>query len=290
MLLEGSILAAVGSMLFWGFGDFFIQRETRRVGNLESLAFISIIGSLGLFPFVIPELPLLFTLQNVLLLFFISMVGFVVAMLDFEALREGKLSVVEVILEIELPITAMLGYLFFGETLSFIQLATVFLIFAGIIMISVESFSGDRRSKKRLEKGVLLAVFTAVGMGLANFLTAFGSKQVSPLMVTWMPWLVISIISLFFVHRREGFGSMLKNASRFRRLILVTGVFDTLGWLLYAVALVNNELAITTAITESYPAIGVLLGVWLNKEEILPHQYAGAALALAASVALALIV
>ncbi len=89
MFLEGSILAAFGAMLFWGFGDFFIQRETRKVGDMESLAFISAIGAIGLFPFVISELPSLFTLPNILLLSFVGMVTFITSVVDFEALKKA---------------------------------------------------------------------------------------------------------------------------------------------------------------------------------------------------------
>ncbi len=291
MFLEGSILAAFGAMLFWGFGDFFIQRETRKVGDMESLVFISSIGAIGLFPFVISELPSLFTLQNVLLLSFIGIVTFITSIIDFEALKQGKLSVVEVIIEIELPVSVILGFLFLKETLTFSQFFTIVLIFAGIIMISMRSFSGAHLAEfKKLEKGALLALLAAVWMGFMNFFVAVGSKQVSPLMVIWLPWLVIAIVSLVFIIRRNEFGKLVKNASQFRRLILVTATIDTLGWLLYATALAENELSIVTAITESYPAITVFLGVLINKEKILPHQYGGAALALASGFALATMV
>ncbi len=289
MTFEISILAAFGAMLFWGIGDFFIQRSTRKIGDTESLAFISIIGALGLFPFVLPELSTLFTIPNIALLSFIGVIGFVVAMINLEALKEGKLSVIDVILEIELPITAVLGFMFFRESISLILIAIISIIFIGIVLISVDSFSLKRNSKK-IEKGILLAVITAAGMALVNFLTAFGSKEISPLMVIWLPWVVIAIISLFFIGRREGFKRLFHNGLRFKRIILVMGVLDTLAWLSYAVALAENGLAITTAITESYPAIAIFLGVWLNREKILPHQYAGAALALIASVSLVFLV
>lgn len=289
MAFEISILAAFGAMLFWGVGDFFIQRSTRRIGDTESLAFIGIIGALGLLPFVLPELPALFTIPNIILLSFIGLVGFVVAMINLEALKEGKLSVIDVILEIELPITAVLGFMFFRESFSLILIAIISIIFIGTVLISVDSFSLKRDSKK-IEKGILLALLTAAGMAVVNFLTAYGSKEISPLMVIWLPWVVIAVISLFFIGRREGFKRLFHNGLRFKRLILVMGIIDTLAWLSYAVALAENELAITTAITESYPAIAIFLGVWLNREKILPHQYAGAALALIASVSLVFVV
>ena len=62
------------------------------------------------------------------------------------------------------------------------------------------------------------------------------------------------------------------------------GIFDMLAWLLYAFAVEGNEIALTIAITESYPAVALFLGLWLNHEKINWHQYCGAALALGASM------
>ncbi len=53
MNIEYSIILAFVAMLFGGVGDFFIQRNVRKIGNLESLAYIGIIGALGLLPFVV---------------------------------------------------------------------------------------------------------------------------------------------------------------------------------------------------------------------------------------------
>jgi len=96
MAFEISILAAFGAMLFWGIGDYFIQRSTRKIGDIESLAFIGITGALGLFPFVLPELPALLTVPNIVMLSFIGLVGFVVAMINLEALNLFMGKVVDV--------------------------------------------------------------------------------------------------------------------------------------------------------------------------------------------------
>jgi uncharacterized membrane protein len=66
------------------------------------------------------------------------------------------------------------------------------------------------------------------------------------------------------------------------------GIFDTIAWICYAYAVLDHQISIITAITESYPAIALFLGLWFNKEKILWHQYIGAALALIGSFILAL--
>ena len=289
MILELSVLAAFGAMLCWGFGDFFIQRSTRESGDIESLAFIGIIGAVLLLPFVFLELPLLFSIPNLIFLSFIGIVTLVAALLNFQALKEGKLSVIEVLFEIELPVTVILGMYFFGEMLSTPQIAAILLILAGIALISLTALS-KQHYLKRFEKGVLLAVVGAVAMAFLNFFTAAGSRMVSPVLSVWVPCVTFTIICLILIWKREGFPKFVKNAKKFKFDILGMGIFDTLAWLLFAIAVLEKELAITIAITESYPAIALLLGVFVNKEKIKPHQYLGALIALLASIALAFLV
>jgi uncharacterized membrane protein len=281
MGFELGILFAFGAMLCWGFGDFFIQRSARKIGDIEALAFIGIIGTIGLLPFVLQELPLLFSLPNLALLAFIGIVTFVFAVIDFEALKKGKLSVVEVILEFELPITAFLGFLFFQEMPSLLQMAIILLIFLGIILIAIKSFPKKSHSKI-FEKGLFLALLGAIGMAIINFLTAYGAKAVSPILAIWVPWVIFTIISLIIIWRREGLPKLVHNAKKHWGLILVMGIFDTLAWLFFATAVLKNDLAITIAITESYVAVALFLGVLINKEKIHLHQYAGVIIALLA--------
>lgn len=288
MPLGFSIIAAFGAMLCWGVGDFLIQRSTRKVGDIEALALIGIIGTILLLPFAVQDIPLLFSVENIALLSFLGIVTFFVAIIEFEALKKGKLSVIEVVMEIELPVTALLGFMFFRETLSPVQSAVILLIFIGIFLISLKSFS--KNPLKGLEKGVLLAVIGAIGMALMNFLTAAGARLISPLMAIWVPWVVFTAVSLFFIWRKEGLRNFCSNAMKFKLVVFGMGLFDTMAWLFFATALLRNELAITTAITESYPAIGIFLGTFINKEKIFIRQYAGAVLALASSFCLAFVI
>lgn len=288
MLVELSIIAAIGAMLCWGIGDFFIQRSVRKIGDVEALALIGIIGSIVLLPLAIKEIDVLFSPANIGLLIVLGVVTFVAAIFNFEALKKGKLSVIEVVLELELPITVILGILIFKESLSIVQLGVIGAIFIGILLIAFKK-KGNENIFKHLEKGVYLAILGAIGMGFVNFLTASSSKQVSPLMAIWVPWIVFTIICLVIIFKREGFTKIAKNTWKFKWIVLFMGLFDTAAWFLYAFSVVKNEIGIITAITESYPAIGLFLGVLINKEKVNWHQYLGAAIALGASFVLAFV-
>ena len=53
------ILLAFGAMISWGIGDFLIQKSTRKIGDIESLAWIGIIGSIILLPLALKDLHLI---------------------------------------------------------------------------------------------------------------------------------------------------------------------------------------------------------------------------------------
>ena len=91
------IALAFVAMLSWGFGDFWIQRATRKIGDWETLFVITIFGAVILLPFVYRDLPALFTGSAVTLLVLavLCVVLFLAAILDFEALRVGKLAIIE---------------------------------------------------------------------------------------------------------------------------------------------------------------------------------------------------
>lgn len=285
MALGFGILLAFCALFSWAFGDFLIQRSTRKVGDVQTLAIIGIVGSIGLLPFIIKDFPLLGYKENIILLASLDTLTFVDAILNFEALKEGKLSIIDVVMEIELPVTAVLSYIILKEYLTTMQLIIVASIFIGIILIATKSFS---HWKTKIEKGVWIALATAVLMGVVNFMTAVSSKKISPLMAIWFPWMIYGVISLIVIWRREGLKNFAVHVKEYKWLLLMTGIMDTAAWVFYAYATKNNNISIITAITESYPAIAMFLGLWLNKECIKWHQYAGAGLALAGSIILSL--
>lgn len=285
MAINLIIVFAFLAMLCWGFGDFFIQRSIKKVGSIESLAWIGIIGSVGLLPLVVKDLHLLQSSFNILLIVGLGIISFVSAIFDFKALKAGKLSVVDVVIEAELPITIALSFIFLKEILSTQQAIIILFILFGIVLTAIRSFSHFR---SRIEKGVLLALIAAIFFGILNVSLGFSSKLISPILVIWGSWVVYTIITLVVIVYKKGFKKFIAHGSKNKKLLLITGVIDTAAWVFYALALSKAEISIVTAITESYPAIALFLGVWINKEKVLLHQYAGAVIAIVCSILLSM--
>jgi bacterial/archaeal transporter family protein len=279
------IFLAFGALICWAVGDFLIQRSTRKVGNVETLAVIGIVGSIILIPFVIKDFYLLFDTYNIVFLSLLGTLTFVTAILQFQGLKEGKLSIIDVLMEIELPVTVILSFIFLRESLSSIQLFLIVVGLIGMILIATKSF---HHYLQRLERGAWLALASAVVMGAVNFMTGSGSKSISPLLAIWFPWVVFSILCLVVIAKRKSWKEFGHNIKSYTYLLLIMGLVDTAAWIFYAFATQNDAISIITAITECYPALAMFLGLWLNKESIRWHQYLGAFLALGGCIALAL--
>jgi drug/metabolite transporter (DMT)-like permease len=278
------LIGAFVAMVCWGIGDYCIQRSARVMGDVEALTWIGVIGAIGLLPFIIPQLGELGVRGNVALLLLLGLVTFAAAILDFEALKIGKLSVIEMVVSLELPFTILLGALFFNDIITVWQVVIILILMWGVALTALT----PAKIHFRWEKGIFLALATAILMALVNFLTALSAKEITPLLAVWVPWVIFTIICLVIIWKRNGTRTFFSHARHHTKLIVIMGVFDTVAWIAYAYATSNGELGIITAITESYPAIALALGVWLNKEKIQEHQYLGAGLALVASFLLAM--
>ena len=59
-----------------------------------------------------------------------------------------------------------------------------------------------------------------------------------------------------------------------------------LGWVAFALATTTIATSIVTAVSESYIVLGVILGIFVNREKLKRHQVVGVALALGGIIAL----
>jgi len=85
-----------------------------------------------LLPFVIGDLRSLTAAQDIALLTALGRSRSSSRCANFEAPRKEKISVVDTVLTLELPLTVMLGMLFFSERISFWQLATIVVLMWGV--------------------------------------------------------------------------------------------------------------------------------------------------------------
>lgn len=285
--MDYAIIFAFGAMVFWGLGDFLIQRAIYRFGRIETLFIITAASSLLLIPFIIPTFYKISPLEW-LSLFILGLVVFAGSHIHFLALEKGKLAVVEMIVGLELPLTIFLGIIVLGEAMTPLFFILAALVFIGIVLVSV-NFT-NLKAKNFLEKGALLAVMAAFLLAVMNFLTAVSSQDLSSFEVIAWPWFVVFLISGTLLFKKNRLVTLAKELVPAWKLVFFVIVIDIAAWLFYASALAGQDLSVITAITGSYIVIAFILGIVVNREVVSRWQVLGAALALTASVSIALLV
>lgn len=275
------ILFALLALFSWSIGDFSVQRAVRVFGDFKTLLYIGVIGVLSLLPFVYKEVvPLFLSTRGLVILTLAGVVIFFAALFDFEALKRGKLSVVEPILALELPITIGLSLFFWHESLSAVQYILAGTTFAGILLV-VSSKAGKGDTKHIWEKGVILAGAGSVIMGLVNFLVGVSSQTTSPLLTIWYTNLVFSFLCLIYLILKKDLKSIPGDIREKPRELLMVGIFDNAAWIFFAFATFYISISLATTISESYVALAALLGLWVNKEKLERHQLWGVAITVA---------
>lgn len=289
MGMELGVLSALGALLCWGFGDFFIQKTTRKIGDWETLFIICLFGTIILTPTVFSSLPELFSFSNkgLWVLCGASAIYFVTSLVNFEALKDGKIAIVEPVLSLEVPLSAFFAFLFMNERLAWPELALISIIMTGIVMVSLQSAGLSRRTI--VEKGVVVALFAAFLMGFQNVSIGAASRVTTPFLAIWFGNVFITVACATYLLVKRNVSDVCTDFVRHPNLVCAIGTLDNLAWIFFALAMKLAPVAIAVALSESYIAIGVLLGVLVNKELLASHQKIGIGVTILGAVLLATI-
>jgi len=267
-MINLGVMFALIAMFAWGFGDFFIQKNTRRLGVWTTLFVVASFGFLVLTPFAVGNIHGLFT-TGLWLFLSAGVVYFVASFLDLEALRRGKLDVVEPIWALEIVSSGLLALLVLKEAITSLQLLFIIILVVSLVLLSFKKF---RFHNLILENGVFVAFFAALIMGVANFLIGVGSRALDPVTIKWGLDFFLAFLSLFFIISTGERKLFFKHIMNNKKPLLLMSLFDNVAWLAFGFAMVLAPISIAVAISESYIIIAVLLGLFINKEKLRKHQ------------------
>jgi drug/metabolite transporter (DMT)-like permease len=287
--LSLGVISAFCALIGWGFGDFFIQRATRVVGIQKSLFIICIATFVVLLPFIADELPNLAPMDH-LRLVLLGTVMFVFAVILFAAFRVGKISVVEAVVAVELPLTVAYSVIVGGEHFPFVQTVLIACISVGILLTAAERLEHLHYHKRILEKGAGLAFMAAGGSALVNYYVGDLSRDTSPLLTIWYTHTFIALLSGAYLFYNGGLWSLKRDLIRHPVPLIGQTFFDNFGWVTYAAATTLLPISIAASISESYIILAAMLGYLVNKERLNSHQKVGIVVTLISVVLLTALV
>lgn len=280
------ILFAVGALFAWGVGDFLIQRSIWSMGLWIALFYITAFGSIVLFPFVYKDLGVIADHRTFFLFFGASIVLFFAAYFEFESLRVGKISIIEPVYCIEIPIATILASFVLREFMTLWQTIFTAVLLCGIVLVSIRS--KESLKNIRWEKGVRYALLGASGMGAVDFFFGLNSRIANPLLINWFADVFLTVASLFFIFARSQQYKIFEGWRENKRLILGVSLLDKLAWVSFSYSMLYIPIGVATGISQSYVALTATLGIILNRERLKNHQLAGLTLAIIGVILLSL--
>lgn len=287
MSISVGIGLAFVAMLCWGFGDFFIQKSARKIGDIEALFFITLFGAVVLLPFVWRNLPAFLNApgSTLLVVGLLCVTLFAAAVFDFEALRVGKLSVVEPIWSFEVPVAAFLAYFILFEEIGWLKIILIVLLLLGLALVSFKNKFQLR--KLILERGTFIALLGAILMGAANFFMGWSARLADPIMANFVSDVFIALVCGLFLFFSGRISKSVKDILNNRAILLPMSIADKAAWVAFAFAMSLAPIAVATALSESYIIVAVALGLVINREKLCPHQKFGLVVSILAALALA---
>jgi drug/metabolite transporter (DMT)-like permease len=173
-----AILAGLAGMLGWGFADFFAKKTIDQIGDVASLTWGHIFGTISLIlvgvylfvaqghAFVLPS-----GLLTWLGLAFFGVLQAIVYLLVYRGFGKGQLALLNPIFASYSGVVALVSFIFLGEVLHMGAGISLIIIFLGILLLNLdmEAFRGGRINFlqvpgfKEVATAAVLAAFWTIG-------------------------------------------------------------------------------------------------------------------------------
>lgn len=284
MPLEG-VLWGAAAMLSWGVGDFISRSIAFRIGGLNTSLLIQAIGI---------ALPLSFVAAAYLNGSAPSVDWGAVAlwaplsaaslgggyMSFYTGMHRGSVSVVSSASSAWLAVTVVAAVVLFGEQVSVGQGLLLAMVLAGILTLSMQPTTRTGGSS-----GILYGLGAMLGLGTALAFLDQVTEAAGPMLAVLLVRTLSLIPTLALITARKERLHLPKGGTGLL-LLGVAGLLDASGFISYNIGVDAAPIALVAPVASAHPVATVALAVILIRERPRPLQWAGAALTVAAVVAL----
>jgi drug/metabolite transporter (DMT)-like permease len=263
-----AVLGGLGAALCWTVTGVFGQRASRRIGELSTFAWASMIGfGIVVIPALIAILsstPSQRTLVALALSGVLNVVGLVA---QFSALRRGPVSVVVPISSAEGAIAAILAAAT-GSPLPTGGWVALAILFSGVLITAGSQWSAEGSTAQL--KPVGLAVIAALCFGTGLFFQGRGGQHAALSLAVVPPSLMGTLlVALPMVSRRR-----LTSPGGSSGWLAGVAIAEILGFVCYVVG-ARHSVPIAAVLSAQYATLSVLVGVTALRERMAPAQVIG---------------
>lgn len=273
-----SIIYGLAAAAGWGVADLFAAALSKRLGVVYTATGVHVTSCLAATVYFIwvHELGLL-SVANWLELAGLSVLGMLMYIAFYSALRVGPVALISPIVAAYAVVVIALSLMFAGETLNLIQILGAVGTIGGIVTLSFEPgvfLNKGRNNGRIIGIGIALAIVTALGIGIWQYGVGILSRDVG----WFLPVYVSRMMTLGLLIPM----SIILRQWRLRALtiplvlgVIITGIVETGGFFAFARGSEVGAISIVAAASVAYPIIPMLGGIAIFGEHLARHQWIG---------------
>lgn len=278
-------IAALATAFCWTVMGLFFESAGKRVGSL-AVNFIRLVFGfifISIFTYFTRgyAFPLDATAHSWTWLGISGAIGFFLGDLFlFQAYIEIGTRITLLIMAASPPITALLGYIFLKEDISFMGIIGMIITLFGISIAILSRDTGERKFKLNHSiKGISFALIGAIGQAVGSILSKVGMGDYSPFAATQIRIIAgfVSFIVLFLFLNRWG---DLKEAVKDKKAMILIGLGSIFGPFvgvsLQLISLQYTTAGISATIIAIMPIIIIPFSIIIYKEKIKAKEMLGA--------------
>lgn len=279
------LLFGIAAMLGWGVADFLARLTVDRIGTYRSVV-VTQLGGIFLLLFLAGA-PASFESWFIPLFLVLGVMWALSILAFYKGMEVGKLSIVSPLASSWAMVAVVLSIVFFGESLSLPQIGAIAIVFAGIVLCSVNPKELAHARPGSLVKGAKYGIATMVLWGIV--LTAV--KITFPALGEITPIILIKIVA---VAALLGYAPLKRVKWDIKwgsvwKLLLGVAVLDAAAFAAYSYGIAGGQVSLVAPVSSAFPALTLLLARVFLKERLEGSQLLGVFGIIAGLVLLALV-
>ena len=271
-----AVLGGLGAALSFGISTLSYSRAMRMLSPFAVLGWVMLVGLVLVLPAVVLfGLPVAFTGDNLVWLTLVGIGNVGGLLLEFVALRLGKVGIVATIASTEGAIAAVFAVIA-GEPLSVAVAGALAVVAIGVALTTIVPGEVESLEAPNTRRAALLASGAALLFGLGLFATGRVGDAV-PVVWILVPARVIGIagVALPLALVRH-----LPITRRAAPLIVMAGITEVLGFASFAIG-AREAVAVSAVLVSQFATVALVLAFVLFGERMTRLQLAGIALVIA---------
>ena len=275
-----ALLGGLGAALAWGTGTFCSARSSRSIGAWSVVAWVMLFGLVAnLVVIAVGPSPGSLDADDIAWMLVSGLGNVVGLILEYTALRRGKVGVVTPVTSTEGAIAAVLAVAT-GEALGVAPAGLLAVVALGVVLAGVAPEESTSDQHKLAALG--LAVLAALSFGIGIFATGHISESLPVGWAVLPPRLVgVAIVTIPLALSRR-----LRLSRSALPLVVFTGLAEVLGFICFAVG-ARDSVAVAAVLGSQFGAVAAVAAFLFLRERLTRLQLAGVALILIGVAALA---